>query len=85
MGVILFIIVQGIFPFQEARIEEYFYNLLVTGQIDKYWSKVNGAALSLEFKELILSMFSHDPSKRPSIAEIRAHPWMNPTKEPDFE
>ena len=30
-GVILFIIVQGIFPFKEARTEEYFYNLIVTG------------------------------------------------------
>jgi serine/threonine protein kinase len=27
-GVILFIIVHGIFPFKEARMEEYFYNLL---------------------------------------------------------
>lgn len=27
-GVILFIIVHGIFPFKEARTEEYFYNLL---------------------------------------------------------
>jgi serine/threonine protein kinase len=31
VGVILFIIVQGIFPFKEARKEEYFYNLLMTG------------------------------------------------------
>jgi serine/threonine protein kinase len=31
MGVILFIIVQGIFPFKEARTEEYFYNLIVSG------------------------------------------------------
>lgn len=30
VGVILFIIVQGIFPFKEARKEEYFYNLLMT-------------------------------------------------------
>lgn len=30
-GVILFIIVHGIFPFKEARMEEYFYNLLQTG------------------------------------------------------
>lgn len=29
IGVILFIIVQGIFPFKEARKEEYFYNLLL--------------------------------------------------------
>jgi len=37
MGVILFIMVQGIFPFKEARVEEYFYNLVVSGQTDKYW------------------------------------------------
>lgn len=28
-GVILFIIVQGIFPFKEARKEEYFYKMLL--------------------------------------------------------
>lgn len=41
-GVILFIIVQGIFPFKEARTEEYFYNLLKQGQYDTYFTKVNG-------------------------------------------
>jgi serine/threonine protein kinase len=45
-GVILFIIVQGIFPFKEARKEEYFYNLLVTGQVDLYFQKVNGETMS---------------------------------------
>ena len=28
-GVILFILIRGIFPFKEARQEEYFYNLLI--------------------------------------------------------
>lgn len=36
-AVILFIIVQGIFPFKEARKEEYFYNLILTDQTDLYW------------------------------------------------
>lgn len=30
-GVILFILVQGFFPFKEAVKTEYFYNLLLTG------------------------------------------------------
>lgn len=34
VGVILFILVQGIFPFKEARKEEYFYNLLLQGKLD---------------------------------------------------
>ena len=29
VGVILWIIVQGIFPFQEAKTDDYYYNLLV--------------------------------------------------------
>ena len=37
IGVILFIIVQGIFPFKEARKEEYFYNLLLQGKTDVYF------------------------------------------------
>jgi serine/threonine protein kinase len=69
--------VQGIFPFKEARTEEYFYNLLVTGQNDTYFAKVGGQDLSAEFKDLILALFSYDPEKRPTIEQIRAHPWLN--------
>lgn len=39
VGVILFILVQGIFPFKEARKEEYFYNLILSGKLDQYWHK----------------------------------------------
>lgn len=66
-GVILFIIVQGIFPFKEAKKDEYFYNLLLNGKLETYWKKVGGNSLSEEFKDLILKMFSYDGSKRPTI------------------
>jgi len=77
IGVILFIIVQGIFPFKEARKEEYFYNLLCEGQIDTYFQKVNGTGLSQDFKDLILSLFSYDPEKRMTLEQVRSHPWLN--------
>ena len=76
IGVILFIIVQGIFPFKEARKEEYFYSLLLNGQIDTYFSKTNGTNLSEDFKDLILKLFSYNGAERPTIEQIRAHPWM---------
>lgn len=76
IGVILFIIVQGIFPFKEARKEEYFYNLLLQGKHDTYFQKVNGTGLSGEFKDLILKFFSYDGNMRPQVDQIRAHPWM---------
>jgi len=75
-GVILFIIVQGIFPFKEARKEEYFYNLLMTGQIETYFEKVNGQNLSADFKDLILRLFSFDGNKRYTVEELKSHPWM---------
>jgi len=75
-GVILFIIVQGIFPFKEAKKDEYFYNLIINGKLDQYWAKVGGNSLSPEFKDLILKMFSYDGAKRPTVEELRNHPWM---------
>ena len=75
-GVILFIIVQGIFPFKEAKKDEYFYNLILTGQIDQYWKKVGGESLSPEFKDLILKIFSYDGSQRPTLQQLKEHPWM---------
>ena len=76
IGVILFIIVQGIFPFKEARKEEYFYNLLLQGKIDTYFQKVNGTGLSEDFKDLILRFFAYNGNDRPTLEQIRAHPWM---------
>jgi len=75
-GVILFIIVQGIFPFKEAKKDEYFYNLILKGEYETYWKKTGGQNLSDEFKDLIMKLFSYDSTKRPTIDEIRNHPWM---------
>lgn len=75
-GVILFIIVQGIFPFKEAKKDEYFYNLLLQGKLETYWKKVGGQSLSDDFKDLITSIFSYDGSKRPTLEQIKNHKWM---------
>ena len=39
-GVILFILIKGIFPFKEGRKEEFFYNLLFQGKYNEYWERV---------------------------------------------
>ena len=52
-GVVLFILVRGIFPFKEARKEEFFYSLLCQGNFQEYWSKVESQYLSEEFRDLI--------------------------------
>lgn len=75
-GVILFIIVLGIFPFSEAKKDEYYYKLIYEGKLEKYWKKTGGENLSEEFKDLVLKMLAYNPLKRPTIDEIKAHPWM---------
>lgn len=81
VGVILFIIVMGIFPFQEAIKDDYYYKLLLSGKKEKYWKKTGGDELSLEFKDLIEKMVNHDPTKRPTIKELLNHPWMQIPKD----
>ena len=76
LGVILFIIVLGIFPFSEAKKDEYYYKLIYEGKLEKYWKKTGGETLSEEFKDLVLRMLAYNPAKRPTIEEIKSHPWM---------
>jgi len=66
-GVVLFILVRGIFPFKEARKEEFFYNLLCERNFQEYWSKVESEYLSEEFRDLIQRMLAYDPKARPSL------------------
>lgn len=68
LGVVLFSMARGLFPFQEARGTDYWYNLIRTGQTDTYFRKVDKTnKLSAEFRDLIVAMFAEEGCKRPSI------------------
>jgi len=66
----------GIFPFQEAVSDDYYYKLLCTGKKEKYWRKIGGDKLSPEFKDLMERMLNYNPDKRPTIKELVEDPWM---------
>jgi len=51
--------------------------LILNGKLDTYWKKVGGEKLSDEFKDLILKMFSYNGKDRPTIEQIKAHPWLH--------
>ena len=59
MGVVLFTIVVGYFPFAKAEFEDQFYNLLqigprdVNGIVSDYWRALQASHLSIEFKDLM--------------------------------
>lgn len=56
VGVVLFIIVLGIFPFLKACKDDYHYNMIINGQYYEYFKKVDGQSLSDDFKVLFMKM-----------------------------
>ena len=80
VGVLLFIMTAQHPPFRKASTQDAFYKLFCT-QNDLFWTKMSAnkppGAFSPEFKTLINSLLAVDPARRPSIAEIKAHPWLN--------
>lgn len=81
----MFIIVCGIFPFQEARLDDYYYKLLAAGKNEKYWKKTGGEALSHDFKDLMQKMLNYQPEQRPTVEELINHPWMKLNQKKDKE
>jgi len=67
IGVILFVLVQGIFPFREGNKDDYFYKLLINQNYNLYWIEIFSEDLSDEFKDLMTKMLHYDPTKRPTI------------------
>lgn len=46
LGVILTIMVKGTMPFRCAKIDDPYYRMLITGQTELYWTKVQGSQYS---------------------------------------
>lgn len=80
-GIILFIFYTGHPPFNHAKATDSYYNLICMNNHEKFWAfharkKPNGINFfSKDFMNLINAMLAFDPTQRPSIAEIKAHPW----------
>lgn len=83
-GLVLFALVTGHMPFVKADKEDQAYRLFASGEKSVFWrfhkkltkKKDPEFKLSDEFIDLAEKMFDYDPKKRPSIKEIRDHPWM---------
>lgn len=76
IGVIVFILVMGLFPFHEAKEDNYYYNLLLRGNLEKYWQKVGGSSnISPQFKNFIVKFFAAKGSQRITLDQIKSDPW----------
>lgn len=80
LGVILFITVMGVFPFQSAKKEDKYFSLLCEpSKIEKFWQVTGSESTSEDFKDLFSRMTALNPDNRPSIKEIIDHPFMKCT------
>jgi serine/threonine protein kinase len=79
MGVVLFILITGYPPFEQAHNSDRWFKPLGKGDYARFWKYHNGCAISndSECKDLLQKMMCYDPAKRITIAGIKKHPWFN--------
>ena len=79
-GVILFIMYAGNPPFEKATPNDPYYKLTKEKRFDIFWKahcrKRPAGFFSDAFKDLFGKMVAFDPSERPKIEDIAAHPWV---------
>lgn len=86
LGVVLFIMVKGVCPFESPTRDDEFYQYILSKKTNYFWKMhqkkrrtFNNQAyniLSYELKSLISDLLSPNPNERPDISEIREHPWL---------
>ena len=67
VGVVIYILVKGQFPFVEATQEDFYFKMLSEGDYEKYWQTVKASHLSEEFKDLILRILTKEGDERLTI------------------
>lgn len=76
LGIFLFVIVLGCFPYTEYSLLDRRYFCIVNDDFDTFWKSFNKFTVSCNFKDLINKLICYDPNKRLSVSEILEHPWM---------
>jgi len=76
-GVVLFILLTGYPPFEQAHVTDRWFKPLAKGDYEKFWKAHSGCSIAndAKVKDLLQQMFAFDPKKRITIADIKKHPW----------
>ena len=84
LGVVLFILVMGFYPFEKPNITDSRYKFISKKDYPGFWKKCEQklssnssyTGSSHEFKDLFEKMVSYRPKERININEIKKHPWL---------
>ena len=76
LGVLLFVITVGDFPFGRPNISDDKYRYIIKKNYNRFWKYFSNIDISEEFKDLINNLICNTPSQRFDIEQILEHPWM---------
>jgi len=77
-GVVLFIMVSGVPPFQKPNVTDWWFQKLHVGKNHLFWAAHSRTqAFSESFKDLINKVFCTAPARRYTLADIEKHAWVN--------
>jgi len=81
VGVILFILMAGYPPFEQASKNDKWFKPLMQGKIDKFWKAHQKSPIAKipEAKDMLTKMLAFNPKDRIDIEGIKKHPWMQGT------
>lgn len=74
-GVILYIMLTGFPPYDQASVTDQRFELIVTGRLVEQLHNWD-IFVSDEAGDLLQSMLQLDPRDRPTLAQLMAHPWV---------
>lgn len=78
IGVILFILLAGYPPFEQASVKDKWFKPLVSKKIEKFWKAHHRSPICQklpEAKDLLTKILTFDPKERITLAQIKQHKW----------
>eukprot|EP01083_Nonionella_stella_P295922 1005509_1 len=79
MGVVLFLLITGYPPFEQAHYSDRWFRAIAKGDYAKFWKCHAGCTISNDIKcqDLLNKMLAYDPKQRITIEGIKKHIWFN--------